>query len=78
MDVTVTPAGEGGPWLLVDLLGRSMGQVIATQTAAYIIEPEGLAVATMDGCNLGPHRSLDAALAEIERHTRGVCRRGPE
>jgi hypothetical protein len=31
----------------------------------------------MAGIDHGPHASLDAALAEIERHTRGVCRRNP-
>ena len=34
------------------------------------------------GLRLGDHgrntASLDAALAEIEKHTRGVCRRNPE
>ncbi|WP_406856711.1 hypothetical protein ABEG18_03505 [Alsobacter sp. KACC 23698] len=77
MDVTVSAAGDAGPWMLTDLLGRSMGRVVETQPAAFAIEPDGFAVQTMEGCHLGPHRSLDAALAEIERHTRGVCRRGP-
>jgi hypothetical protein len=31
----------------------------------------------MAGIDQRPHASLDAALAEIERHTRGVCRRSP-
>jgi hypothetical protein len=31
----------------------------------------------MSGMKHGPHVSLDAALAEIEKHTRGVCRRNP-
>jgi hypothetical protein len=37
--------------------------------------PEGHALETMAGIEQGPHASLDAALAEIERHTRGICRR---
>jgi hypothetical protein len=39
--------------------------------------PEGHALETMAGIEQGPHASLDAARAEIERHTRGVCRRNP-
>ena len=35
------------------------------------------AVKTMAGIERGPHKSLDLALAAIERHTRGVCRREP-
>jgi hypothetical protein len=42
-----------------------------------MIHPEGHASETMAGIQQGPHASLDAALAEIERHTRGVCRRNP-
>jgi hypothetical protein len=42
-----------------------------------MIYPEGHASETMAGIQQGPHASLDAALAEIERHTRGVCRRNP-
>jgi len=37
----------------------------------------GHALETMAGIEQGPHASLDAALAEIEGHTRGVCRRNP-
>jgi hypothetical protein len=32
------------------------------------------ALKTMEGVFLGPQRKLDAALAEIETRTRGVCR----
>jgi hypothetical protein len=31
-------------------------------------------VETMADMKLGPFNSLDAALAEVERHTRGTCR----
>jgi hypothetical protein len=44
---------------------------------AFTIHPEGHALMTMAGMKEGPHPTLDAALAEIEKHTRGVCRRDP-
>jgi hypothetical protein len=75
MDVIVTHAEQGTVWQLTDLLGRSMGCIIQSSPDQFVIHPEGHAVETMTGIQLGPHVSLDAALAEIERHTRGVCRR---
>ncbi len=78
MDVIVTPANEGGAWNLTDLLGRSMGQIVEEEPQQFFIDPAGLAIGTMQGIAPGPHPSLDAALAEIEKHTRGVCRHGPE
>ena len=77
MDVIVTGAEQGTVWRLTDLLGRSMGSVIQKSPDQFMIHPEGHAVETMTGIQQGPHVSLDAALAEIERHTRGVCRRRP-
>jgi hypothetical protein len=77
MDVIVTPAEEGTVWQLTDLLGRSMGRIAAGAPRQFMIYPEGHASETMAGMQRGPHASLDAALAEIERHTRGVCRRNP-
>lgn len=77
MDVIVE-ASEERTWILTDLLGRSMGRVRQGETHGFMIQPEGHAQETMAGMELGPHASLDAALAEIERHTRGVCRRIPE
>ena len=78
MDVIVTPAGEEDAWNLTDLLGRSMGQIVEEEPKQFFIDPAGLAIETMHGITAGPHASLDAALAEIEKHTRGVCRRTPE
>ena len=75
MDVIVTPAE--GSWELVDLLGRSMGRIGQTTTKQFVIYPSGHAKETMLKLDRGPHASLDAALAEIEKHTRGVCRRNP-
>jgi len=34
-------------------------------------------VETMASIGHGPFASLDAALAAIEKHTRGVCQRNP-
>lgn len=78
MDVIVTRVpGEPGAWSLVDLLGRSMGFIVETSPGKFVVNPAGFAVETMAGLRSGPFGSLDAALAEIERHTRGVCRRRP-
>jgi hypothetical protein len=77
LDVIVTPAQDERAWNLVDLLGRSMGRIAEAAPKRFVIHPDGHALETMDGMNHGPHASLDAALAEIEKHTRGVCRRNP-
>ena len=77
MDVIVTPAERGTAWQLTDLLGRSMGIIKESAPHRFTIHPEAHARETMDRINHGPHASLDAALAEIERHTRGICRRNP-
>ena len=77
MDVIVTSAEGGTVWQLTDLLGRSMGRITASAPRQFMIYPEGHASEAMAGIQQGPHASLDAALAEIERHTRGVCRRNP-
>jgi hypothetical protein len=74
MDLIVAQADDGDAWLLTDLLGRPMGQVkFGEQT--FTIEPAGQALVPMKGLRAGPYASLDEALAAIERHTRGVCRR---
>ncbi len=75
MDVTVKQAESGTAWRLSDLLDRSMGTIDEDSAGRFTIRPEGHALETMAGLNPGPHASLDDALAEIERHTRGVCRR---
>ena len=77
MDVIVTPSEDRTAWHLADLLGRSMGAVVETSAAEFRIEPDGHARETMARIERGPYDSLDAALAEIEKHTRGVCRRNP-
>ena len=76
IDVDVIVRAEEGEtvWRLTDLLGRSMGNIVENASHQFAIYPEGHAVETMAGLDQGPHASLDAALAEIERHTRGVCR----
>jgi hypothetical protein len=77
LDVIVTPTKDRKAWNLADLLGRSMGRVEETPAADFLIQPDGQALETMAGIERGPYPSLDAALAEIEKHTRGVCRRNP-
>jgi hypothetical protein len=59
---------------LEDLLGRPMGSIAEDSPKHFTIHPEGQALETMHGLSPGPYTSLDAALAEIETHTRGVCR----
>lgn len=75
MDVIVTPSDDGTAWTLMDLLGRSMGAIEAVPTDKFLIRPHGQALETMAGIDKGPFPSLDRALAEIEKHTRGTCRR---
>jgi hypothetical protein len=78
VDLSVKPtANDGTAWELVDLLGRSMGSIRHPASKGFTIHPEGHALMTMAGMKEGPHPTLDAALAEIEKHTRGVCRRDP-
>ena len=77
LDVMVNPVTGRNEWRLTDLLGRSMG-VIRADGGAFAIEPKGKARETMKGMSCGPFASLDEALAAIETHTRGVCRRGAE
>jgi hypothetical protein len=52
-----------------------MGNITENASHQFTIYPEGLAIETMADIQRGPHASLNAALTEIERHTRGVCRR---
>jgi hypothetical protein len=75
VDVIVVATEGGTVWHLTDLLGRSMGNIRASPSHQFTIYPEGHAFETMADIQRGPHASLDAALAEIERHTRGLCRR---
>jgi hypothetical protein len=75
VDVIVIPADGDTVWHLADLLGRSMGNIREDASRQFTIHPEGHVFETMADIHRGPHASLDAALAEIERHTRGVCRR---
>ncbi|GLK78358.1 hypothetical protein GCM10008174_00990 [Methylopila turkensis] len=75
MDVVVKAVPGEKEWLLIDLLGRSMGVIRTTDSGQVHVEPDGKATATMTGMRCGPFASLDEALAMIETHTRGVCRR---
>ena len=77
LDIIVTPAGNSKAWSLTDLLGRPMGQIAETSAMQFIIQPDGHALETMLGIEHGPFACLDDALAAIEKHTRGVCRRNP-
>jgi hypothetical protein len=77
MDVIVAREEGRAVWRLTDLLGRSMGSIAQSAPDQFAICPEGHALETMAGIERGPHASLDAALVEIEKHTRGVCRRNP-
>jgi hypothetical protein len=77
LDVIVTPTDEGRAWNLTDLLGRPMGRITEAFAEQFTVHPAGHAIETMAGIERGPFASLDAALATIETHTRGVCRRSP-
>ena len=75
LDIDVTPKPEEALWLLTDLLGRAMGCVAEAPAGEFRIEPAGQALQTMESMKRGPFKTLDDALAEIERVTRGTCRR---
>lgn len=77
LDIKITRAPEDGTWLLTDLLGRAMGRISEEPVGTFQVFPLGNAVETMDGMRLGPFRSLNDALAAIERFTRGSCQRAP-
>ncbi len=77
VDVIVVRSASGTVWTLTDLLGRPMGQVETGETGLFTVAPAGGAIDTMADMNKGPFASLDLALAEIEKHTRGSCRRDP-
>jgi hypothetical protein len=77
LDITVTPTDDGTAWTLTDLLGRPMGRITEASAQQFTIHPDGHALETMVGIGPGPFASLDAALAAIEKHTRGVCRHHP-
>ncbi|MBV9066122.1 MAG: hypothetical protein JO004_10205 [Methylobacteriaceae bacterium] len=74
MDITVKRSIAENQWTLEDLLGRAMGVITEDPPKHFTIEPGGQAIETMAGLRHGPYASLDAALTEIETHTRGVCR----
>lgn len=79
MDVIVTAADDTRTvWNMTDLLGRSMGCVTESGKGNFTIHPDGEARVTMALLSPGPYGSLDIALSEIERHTRGTCRRAGE
>jgi hypothetical protein len=73
LDVTVKRVSDN-EWGMIDLLGRSMGQIRENEPNHFTIHPDGQALETMADLRAGPYASLDAALNEIETHTRGVCR----
>ena len=75
MDVVVTEIPNERSWGLTDLLGRDMGRITETKPGIFTILPAGNAVETFGVIMSKPYASLDIALATIEGHTRGVCRR---
>ena len=77
MDVLVTTTPEGNSWGLTDLLGREMGRIAEIRPGAFMIQPAGNAMETLAEIVSPSYASLDDALAAIEVHTRGVCRRAP-
>jgi hypothetical protein len=79
LDITVTTiAANENSWGMTDLLGRDMGTITETHPGAFKIRPAGKAVETFADIVSRSYPSLDSALAAIEEHTRGVCRRAPE
>jgi hypothetical protein len=77
MDIIVTPSHRPDEWLLTDLFGRSLGVIQQTSPGRLTVQPEGRAAEIMPGISHAAFASLDAALTDIEKRTRGVCRRAP-
>jgi hypothetical protein len=75
MDITVAQSAQPDEWFLTDLFGRSLGAIRQTSPGRFIVQPEGGAVETMSGISHAEFASLDAALADIEKRTRGICRK---
>jgi hypothetical protein len=75
VDVNVTEIPDENSWRLADLLGRDMGRVTLTKPGTFMIHPAGNATQTFAAIASKSYASLDIALAAIEVHTRGVCRR---
>jgi hypothetical protein len=78
MDVIVRASDDEKSWTLSDLLGRTMGVIVEEAPQVFVVRPAGNAADTMRDMRTGPFPSLDQALAAIETHTRGVCRRGAD
>jgi hypothetical protein len=68
---------DGKAWNLTDLFGRPTGQITEASAKQFTIQPSGHALEIMLAIEHGSFASLDAALAAIEKHTRGACRRNP-
>jgi len=77
MDVIVTKSSDGENWAMMDLLGRDMGRVSEVHPGFFMIQPAGNALETLSALTTSSFASLDDALAAIEEHTRGQCRRSP-
>ena len=75
MDVVVIKMPDEKSWRLTDLLGRDMGRITETKPGIFTILPAGKAMETLGVIMSKPYASLDIALAAIEEHTGGVCRR---
>lgn len=73
MDITVKPISATA-WSLVDLLGRDVGTVEEKAPHEFRIEPGARVADNMKSMKLGPHATLDEALAAIETFTRSTCR----
>jgi hypothetical protein len=76
LDVIVNQMPDNS-WGLTDLLGRDMGRVTEISAGVFMIQPAGNAIETLAAITSPAYASLDEALAAIEVHTRGVCRRAP-
>jgi hypothetical protein len=55
-----------------------MGRITLTKPGTFMIRPAGNAAKTLAIVASKPYATLDIALAAIEEHTRGVCRRAPQ
>lgn len=75
MDLIVARTGDPTVWVLNDLLERDIGSIVEAPSNTFNIHVVATNRDLLGGLKLGPYTSLDSALAAIETHTRGICRR---
>ena len=75
VDVIVTEIPNENSWGLTDQLGRDMGRITLSRPGTFMIRTAATRCKALAAVASKPYASLDIALAAIEEHTGGMCRR---